>query len=224
VVGHPKPPESQSQPGRPRSPSRQFSVPGTLSPPAAPAPRKSRAPQAAPVAAAVAPPTRPAPAPAPQVGFNPPQSDFAPTPSKLTASDLFGDLGGSGSVPTPGAASPAAPAGAPSATMPRKGNNAAAEEGLALYRNKQYAQARNKLAEALRRDPRNRVIRVTYHLAAGFDLKSQNREDDARKQFESALVLDPDNAEAVAGMRAPSGDKPETTAKRTLFGKLLNRE
>src|SRR5262249_41683315 len=141
----------------------------------------------------------------------PPENEFQPSPTQLTAQDLFDDIS---SQQTPVASAEAAPE---AARRPQASSRPAAEEGFDLFAQNRYGEARTKLAEALRRDPRNRKMRVTYHLAVGFDLRSQGRDDDARKQFESVLVLDPENAEAVAALRSQSAEKQ--AAKRTFLDK-----
>src|SRR5205807_4798170 len=95
----------------------------------------------------------------------------------------------------------------PSAAAAASGGRNAAEDGLALYQARNWREGRTKLAEALRRDPRNRPLRVAYHLCVGYDLREQNRDDEARKQFESVLVLDPENADAVGALRSQSTDR-----------------
>jgi tetratricopeptide (TPR) repeat protein len=158
---------------------------------------------------------------APPVESAPPATDlvdldqeFVPTPTNLSAADLFADLAESQPVATQGVAGPAA------AASPRRG--AASEDGMELYRAKRWSEARTKLSEALRRDPRNRAVRIAYHLSVAHDLGEQGRAEEARKQFESVLVLDPENAEAIAALRNQSFERREE--KRGFLKKLLDRE
>ena len=185
-------------------PAHSFSVPQSL------------APGARPQAAPGAPPRPKTVFPRMAERAPEPEEDFTPVPTQLTARDLFDD-----SQPLP-VQPPSAAIEADAGAARRVGaSRPAAEEGLDLFQKKRYVEARTKLAEALRRDPRNRVLRVTYHLSVGMDLKEQGRHDDARKQFESVLVLDPENAEAIAALRSQSSEKQ--AAKRSfldgIFGK-----
>ena len=204
VIGPPAP--------APARPPRSFVVPPALQPgtgvhPAVPARVPTEPPPAPPAAAQ---PEEPA---APTAPFEP---EFAPTPRSLSSEDLFGGLAG----PAGRAAAPPAPT-APAAARPAA-TRSAGEEGLELYRAQQYGDARTRLAEALRRDPRNRPYRVAHHLSIGFELRAQNREQEARRQFESVLFLDPENADALAALRSPSTDQREQ--KRGFLKKLLDRE
>ena len=190
----PPPPE----PTRTKKPSKTFAVPQSLSPSSQP----------------VVPPRPKTIVP----GFGgTPEQEFKPASTQLTARDLFDDI--SQPLPVQPPAGAIEPAGG--AAKPVRGGRPAAEDGLDLYQKQRYAEARNRLAEALRRDPRNRILRVTYHLSVGMDLKSQGRDEDARKQFESVLVLDPENADAIAALRSQSSEKQ--AAKRSfldgIFGK-----
>ena len=180
------------EPSRSKKPSHRFSVPQSLAPSAQP----------------VVPPRPKTIVPGHMVDA--PADEFKPASTQLTAKDLFDDI--SQPLPVQPPAAVIEPAGGKRAAA---GARPAAEEGLDLYNKKHYAEARNKLAEALRRDPRNRVLRVTYHLSVGMDLKSQGRDDDARKQFESVLVLDPENADAISALRQQSSDKQ--AAKRSFL-------
>jgi hypothetical protein len=144
------------------------------------------------------------------------ENEFVPTPTSLTASQLFDDI-------TPSPVSTSGPGPEPFAAQAARGSGvSAADEGMALLKARRFGEARTKLAEALRRDPRNRVVRVSYHLCVGHDLAAQGRADDARKQFESALVLDPQNADAVAALRSETTEKREQ--KRTFLSKMLDRK
>jgi tetratricopeptide (TPR) repeat protein len=181
-------------------PARSFAVPQSLAPPARPSPPGA--------------PPRPKTL-IPRVEEPPPSDEFRPSPTQLRAGDLFDDSQPMVVQPPPSAMElqkPAAPGG----------GRPAAEAGLDLANQKRYSEARTKLAEALRRDPRNRVLRVAYHFSVGMDLSQQGRHDEARKQFESVLLLDPENAQAVAALRSQSSEKQ--AAKRSFLDGLLRKK
>ena len=204
VVGPPPPPA-----GVGRTPARAFHIPSALDPGVGRAGSPSR-----PVTTAARSQSETfqlvVPPPASEVADE--MGSFAPVAPNLDAQELFGDLAPTPPPqPVPHMIAPARPAG-----------TGAAEEGLALLAQRRFGEARTRLAEALRREPRNRAIRISYHLCVGYDLRSQGRDDDARKQFESVLVLDPQNSEAVAALRSQSVEKREQ--RRGFLRKILDRD
>jgi DnaJ domain len=82
-------------------------------------------------------------------------------------------------------------------------------EARELIATRECARAREILAEALRREPRNRVARALYHLAAAEALLAEGKAVDARTQLEVALAHDPTLTEARAAM-----DRTRTESQR----------
>ncbi len=65
-----------------------------------------------------------------------------------------------------------------------------------LLAEQDFEAARTSLAEALRKDPRNRRMRALYHVASGRVLQSNDESVQATAQFEAALAHDRDCEEA----------------------------
>ncbi|RMH39813.1 MAG: hypothetical protein D6689_15635, partial [Deltaproteobacteria bacterium] len=177
------------------------------------------APPAAP--AAPAPPAPPAP-PARAVradsvpvvlfgtGDPEPAADHGPTepiPSvPLTADALFGDIDD--------ASARAAAVVAPVSTV-TDAVLALEQEARAALDADDYAAAVERLAEALRIDPRNRALRALYHVACGHELAEQGKPVEATTQFETALRHDPGCPEAREALSTRRASK----RSKGLFGR-----
>lgn len=81
-----------------------------------------------------------------------------------------------------------------------------------------YREAREALLRLATEEPGTRKFRVTLHLAWGLEHRHEGRADDAARELERALALEPDNAEAAEALR-----KLEADRKRGLFTKTSGR-
>jgi hypothetical protein len=91
-------------------------------------------------------------------------------------------------------------------------------EARELIATREWTRAREILAEALRREPRNRVARALYHLASAEALMAEGKAVDARTQLEVALAHDPTLAEARAAMERT---RTESQRKAGLLRRLF---
>jgi tetratricopeptide (TPR) repeat protein len=76
-----------------------------------------------------------------------------------------------------------------------------AHEGRAALKEGRFHDARVKLAEAIRLDPRDRYLRAAFHLASGYEARQQGREAEAADHFETARVFDKAGDEAIRELR-----------------------
>jgi Tfp pilus assembly protein PilF len=105
----------------------------------------------------------------------------------LTAESLFGDIDlGS----RPDIALPAPPPAADDDA------DAVAADCCDLLERRDFQAAQERLAEALRQDPRNRALRALYHVASGRLLLDRGDAVQATAQFEAALAHDRDCEQA----------------------------
>ena len=104
---------------------------------------------------------------------------------------------------------------APAPALPAGEVETAAREALAKGR---WDEAREKFAEALRAEPRNRTLRALYHVASGMESRARGKDTEAQIHFETALRHDRDCVEAQRALqRTPD---PE---KKGIFSKLWGR-
>jgi uncharacterized protein (TIGR02266 family) len=82
-----------------------------------------------------------------------------------------------------------------------------AAEGRAALKTGRYRDARAKLAEAIRLDPRDRFLRAAFHLASGHDERAEGRDAEALEHFHTALVFDKACEEAIRELRG-AGRQP----------------
>jgi uncharacterized protein (TIGR02266 family) len=94
-----------------------------------------------------------------------------------------------------------------------------AAEGRAALKAGRYRDARAKLAEAIRLDPRDRFLRAAFHLASGYDERTQGRDAEALEHFQTALVFDKACEEAIRELRG-AGRQPTGTAVRPRWAIL----
>jgi uncharacterized protein (TIGR02266 family) len=82
-----------------------------------------------------------------------------------------------------------------------------AAEGRGALKAGRYRDARAKLAEAIRLDPRDRFLRAAFHLASGHDERAQGHDAEALEHFQTALVFDKACEEAIRELRG-AGRQP----------------
>jgi hypothetical protein len=89
-------------------------------------------------------------------------------------------------------------------------------EGRDALANGRWEEAREKLAEALRGDPRNRKLRALYHVASGMEMRVRGKDTEAQIHFETALRHDRECAEARRALQ-------KTEDRKGLFSRFWGR-
>jgi uncharacterized protein (TIGR02266 family) len=130
----------------------------------------------------------PASPPPPRAATKPPVGGTPARP--LLEQDLFSDRIETGAAPPPDVT-----------LSPTQ----LAAEGRAALREGRFRDARAKLAEAIRLDPRDRYLRAAFHLASGYDARQEGRAAEAIDHFETALVFDKACDEAIRELRRTRG-------------------
>jgi Tfp pilus assembly protein PilF len=93
------------------------------------------------------------------------------------------------------------------------------EDALKQLRDGQHREAREALYKIASEDPHTRKFRVYLSLAWGMEHRAAKRLDDAERELERALSLDPDFKEAADEL-----DKVrEERGKGGIFSKLFGR-
>jgi len=88
------------------------------------------------------------------------------------------------------------------------------EEARALLGARDYAPARERLADALRQDPRNRTARALYHMASAEVLLAAGKEVEATTQLEVAMAHDPTCKEVLALVKRVDPDSRRGAFRR----------
>ena len=104
----------------------------------------------------------------------------------LAENELFGDL--PGVDPTNVGKRSLLPAETP----PSKILSDLVHAGEEALDDKRWPEAKAKLGEAQKIDPRHRGIKALYHVACGFELRAQGKGSEAMLHFETALAHDPE--------------------------------
>lgn len=81
-----------------------------------------------------------------------------------------------------------------------------------------YREAREAFFKLASEDPQMRKYRVSLHLAWGLEHRAAGKAEDAQRELERALALDPENTDAAEALRKIEADK-----KKGLFSKLFGR-
>ena len=133
-----------------------------------------------------------------------------PDGKNLSADSLFGDidLGSNPAIKVPTEAEPEAAL---------SGANVE-QECRSMLAHGHFEQAREGLAAALRKEPRNRRLRALYHVANGRVLQSKDEAVQATAQFEAALAHDRECAEAK---QAIDDMHKAGSRKGGLFGRIF---
>ena len=119
-------------------------------------------------------------------------------------------------VPISNESVPACDAAAPGPARPAE---RLTECALEAYQREDYAEARTKLAAALRAQPRNRTLLAAYYVALGFELLARNRPEEGAASFQRALLCDGHNQRAVAALREIAATR--MAARRRTLAKLM---
>lgn len=185
--------------------------PGAPPPPSMPqrpvAPPKARTPA-----------TQPPSGPPPRTSSTPPtQPPSGPAPTRVAA-------------PSPRPVSPSA--GAPARSRAgsttdvqaildaAKGRGGRFEHANRLIAEGKFREARELLQKIAAEDPQNRKYRVRLGLAWGLEYRAERKYDEALRELERALGLDPENAEVADALRKT---REQREANRGLISKLLRR-
>jgi uncharacterized protein (TIGR02266 family) len=175
--------------------------------------RPAAVPSARPAAASAVPAARAPVAPAKHARSTPPVRASKP----LSADELFDDdtLGASDEPPP--------------AELDELSHKQLARDGRDALKQGRFAEARELLQKSLDADPRDRYIRATYHLAAGYEARAAGRDEDAKKQFETVLLFDKQCEEAIQELRAPAKEEKSAAKKLTdwsaspVLGRLFRK-
>jgi Tfp pilus assembly protein PilF len=93
------------------------------------------------------------------------------------------------------------------------------EEAMALFGRGRYREAREALHKIAMEDSQSRRYRAAMHTAWGFEHLEAGRAAESRAEFERALALEPDGAEAARGLaKAKEADRKPGILNK-LFGK-----
>lgn len=192
----PPPPSPSSAPQRPLPPPKAKTPP--TQPPSGPMPRTT-------------PPTQPPSGPAPT-------RVAAPTPRPVKPV-----------TPSPSPSPPAAPPGrsrvgsttdVQAILDAAKGRGGRFEQSNRLIAEGKFREAREMLQKIAAEDPQNRKYRVRLGLAWGLEYRAARRYDEAVRELERALGLDPDNAELADVLRKT---REQREANSGLISKLFGR-
>jgi hypothetical protein len=93
------------------------------------------------------------------------------------------------------------------------------EQANRLMSQGQFEPAREILQRIATEDPQNRRYRIRLHLAWGLEHRGQRRYEEAVREIERALALDPENAEVADALLKTR----EQGAQRGIFSKLFGR-
>lgn len=92
------------------------------------------------------------------------------------------------------------------------------EDAVRLMAKGRYREAREALFHIAAEDPQKKRYRAQLHLAWGLEHLADGKPEEAQRELERALGLEPDNAEIREAMRKAQGEK-----KSGIFGKLFGR-
>lgn len=101
-----------------------------------------------------------------------------------------------------------------------KGRGGRFEQANRLIAETRYREAREILQKIAAEDPQNRRFRVRLQLAWGLEYRAERKFDEAVRELERALGLDPDNAEVAEALRKT---RELRDASRGLISKLFGR-
>jgi hypothetical protein len=221
------PPTSPPQGAKPQTQPPAGPRPQT-SPPAAAKPQTQPPVGPRPEAAPMARPATTPPAPRPPSAAASPPAATPPAPHK----PLVMPLGG----PPPPTAARAAGTQPPRATNPPDPKKAAEvkalldaaktrqirlDQGNRMLREGRWSQAREIFKQLAAEDPQSRKVRQRYQLALGLEHRAEKRFDEAVRELERALSLDPTADDVAEALRVTRDQRD--AARAGLFSKLFGR-